>query len=77
MECLKQWQVIKACWEQKFFVVQRPMGIGWSKKPYTVQLIMDMQGQLKLGKDSYEQNSKALEEKINEMYLYMYKRFVS
>jgi len=53
------------------------MGIGWSKKPYPVQLIMDMQGQLKLGKDSYEQNSKALEEKINEMYLYMYKRFVS
>ena len=77
MEGLKQWKVIKACWEQKFFVVQRPMGIGWSKKPYPVQLIMDMQGQLKLGKDSYEQNSKALEEKINEMYLYMYKRFVS
>lgn len=77
MEGLKQWQVIKACWEQKFFVVQRPMGIGWSKKPYPVQLIMDMQGQLILGKDSYEQNSKALEEKINEMYLYMYKRFVS
>jgi hypothetical protein len=32
---------------------------------------------LKLVKDSYEQNSKALEEKIDEMYLYMYKRFVS
>jgi len=53
------------------------MGIGWSRKPYPVQLIMDMQGQLKLGKDSYDQNSKALEEKIDEMYLYMYKRFVS
>ena len=76
-ETLKDWQIKKRCWEQMFFVVQRPMGIGWSRKPYPVQLVMDMQGQLKLGKDSYEQNSKALEEKIDEMYLYMYKRFVS
>ena len=53
------------------------MGIGWSKKPYPVQLLMDLQGQLHLGKDSYEQNSRALEEKINEMYLYMFKKFVA
>lgn len=70
-------KVMSGCWDKRFYVVQKPMGIGYSKKPYPVQLLMDLQGQLHLGKDSYEQNSKALEEKINEMYLYMFKRFVS
>lgn len=74
---LKQWQVIKACWEKGFFVEQHPMGRGWSKKPYPVQLVMDLQGQKKMGVDSYEQNSQELIEKINEMYLYMYKKFVN
>lgn len=74
---LKQWQVIKACWKNGFFVEQHPMGRGYSKKPYPVQLVMDLQGQKKMGVDSYEQNSKELIEKINEMYLYMYKKFVN
>lgn len=69
-------KVMSGCWDKDFYVVQKPMGIGWSKKPYPVQLLMDLQGQLHLGKDSYEQNSRALEEKINEMYLYIYKSFV-
>jgi stalled ribosome alternative rescue factor ArfA len=38
---------------------------------------MDLQGQKKMGKGSYKQNSKELEEKINEMYLYMLKKFVT
>jgi len=74
---LKPWQIQKACNDKGFFVVQIPMGRGWSKKPFPVQLQMDLQGQLKMGEQSYEQNSEALIEKINEMYLYMYKKFVS
>ena len=74
---LKDWEIKKRCWEQKFFVVQIPTGTGWSKKPFPVQLQMDLQGQLKMGEHSYEQNSEALTKKIDEMYLYMYKRFVS
>ena len=70
-------KVYSGCWNKGFFVEQYPMGRGWSKKPYPVQLVMDMQGQKKMGTDSYEQNSKALEEKLNEMYLYMYKKFVT
>lgn len=69
-------KVMSGCWNKGFFVEQYPMGRGWSKKPYPVQLIMDLQGQKKMGTDSYEQNSKELEEKINEMYLYMLKKFV-
>lgn len=68
---------MSACWDKRFYVVQKPMGIGWSKKPYPVQLLMDLQGQLHLGKDSYEQNSTELLEKIYEMYLYMFKKFVT
>lgn len=74
---LKDWQVMKACWDKGFFVEQHPMGRGWSKKPYPVQLVMDLQGYKKMGTDSYEQNSTELEEKINEMYLYIYKKFIS
>ena len=77
MEGLKQWQIQQACNDKGFFVVQIPMGRGWSKKPFPVQLQMDLQGQLKMGEQSYEQNSQALINKIEEMYLYMYKRFVS
>lgn len=69
-------RVMKACWEQKMFVVVRPMGIGWSKKPFPVQLVMDLQGMIKVGEDSYQQNSSELERKINEMYLYIYKKFI-
>lgn len=77
MEGLKQWKIQQACNDKGFFVVQIPMGRGWSKKPFPVQLQMDLQGQLKMGEQSYEQNSQALIDKIEEMYLYMYKRFVS
>jgi hypothetical protein len=76
MEPLKDWQVKKACWDKGFFVEQHPMGRGWTRKPYPVQLVMDLQGQKKLGKGSYEQNSKELIEKIDEMYLYIYKKFI-
>jgi hypothetical protein len=38
---------------------------------------MDLQGQLKMGEDSYEQKSEKLSLKINEMYLYMFKNFVN
>lgn len=75
-ETLKYHQVLNACWDKGFFVEQHPMGRGWSKKPYPVQLVMDLQGQKKMGEDSYEQNSKALEEKIEEMYRYIHKRFI-
>jgi len=52
------------------------MGRGWSKKPYPVQLVMDLQGQKVMGKGSYKQNSTELIEKISEMYLYIHKRFI-
>ena len=74
---LEDWQVRKACNDKGFFVEPHPMGRGWSNKPYPVQLVMDLQGFKKMGTGSYEQNSKELEEKINEMYLYIYKKFIS
>lgn len=77
MADIEMHRVRQACWDKGFFVVQIPMGRGWSKKPFPVQLQMDLQGQLKMGEQSYKQNSKELIEKIDEMYLYMYKRFVT
>ena len=77
MADIEMHRVRQACWDKGFFVVQIPMGRGWSKKPFPVQLQMDLQGQLKMGEQAYEQNSKELIEKIDEMYLYMFKRFVS
>lgn len=65
------------CWDKGFFVVQHPMGRGWSKKPYPVQLSMDLQGQVKMGEGIYEQNTQKLNDKIEEMYLYIHKRFIS
>jgi hypothetical protein len=70
-------KVMSSCFDKGFYVIQVPMGRGWSKKPYPVQLQMDLQGQLKMGEDSYEQNSEKLSLKINEMYLYMFKNFVN
>ena len=76
VDILETWKIYKACWDKKFYVIQKPMGVGIKKGGYDVQLIMDMQGQLVLGKDSYKQNSQELEDKITEMYTYMYKRFI-
>jgi hypothetical protein len=70
-------KVLGACWAKDFYVIVRPLGIGYSKKPWKVQLIMDLQGHPKVGEMTYEQNSKELEEKIMELYLYMYKNFVT
>ena len=76
LEDIEIHRIIQACWDKGFFVVQLPMGRGWSKKPFPVKLQMDMQGQLKTGDQIYEQNSEELRKKINEMYIYMFKKFV-
>ena len=31
-DILETWQIYKACWEKKFYVVQKPMGVGIKKR---------------------------------------------
>ena len=76
MELLKDNEILTACWDKGFYVIQEPQGKGWSKKPFPVKLVMDLQGQKKRGEETYNQNSSKLEDKIIEIYRYIYKRFI-
>ena len=69
---LKDWEVKKICWENEVYVVQKPIETGYKKGGYPVKLVIDYKNQFSRGKETYEQNSKELENKINEVYRYLY-----
>jgi len=69
---LEDWEVRKVCWENEVYVIQEPTARGMKKGGYPVKLTIDYKKQFRRGTDEYEQNSKELEEKINEVYRYLY-----
>lgn len=69
---LKDWEVKKICWENEVYVIQKPIETGYKKGGYPVKLVIDYKNQFSRGKETYEQNSKELEDKINEVYRYLY-----
>tara|TARA_R110002153_G_scaffold65778_1_gene175954 strand:- start:71 stop:286 length:216 start_codon:yes stop_codon:yes gene_type:complete len=66
----------QACWYEEIYVVQEPTVKGTFKGP-DVKLHIDYKGKNTIkGKETYIQNSKELEDKIEEAYEYAYKRFI-
>tara|TARA_R110000822_G_scaffold99831_3_gene225009 strand:+ start:4385 stop:4603 length:219 start_codon:yes stop_codon:yes gene_type:complete len=67
----------EACWYEKIYVVQKPIKAGHKKGGYDVMLNIDYKGKNTIeGNQTYQQNSKELEDKIEEAYQYAYKRFI-
>tara|TARA_R110002153_G_scaffold15953_1_gene56680 strand:+ start:750 stop:989 length:240 start_codon:yes stop_codon:yes gene_type:complete len=71
-QVLKDWEVKKICWENDVYVIQKPISAKWKKGGQPVKLIIDYKGQLSRGKDLFDQNTKELENKIDEVYRYIY-----
>ena len=63
-----------ACWNKKCFVYYKPVEQGKNKM---VKLEMDLQGNVVTGKELYKQNSKEIKKKIEELYEYIYKNYVT
>lgn len=64
----RQW-----CWDNGYFVVLKPITKGTYKTK--VRINLEIQKSIQQGKEEYIQNSKKLEDKINELYEYMYNTF--
>ena len=71
-QVLKDWEVKKECWANDVYVIQTPISAKWKKGGQPVRLTIDFQRTYKKGKDIYNQNSKELEDKIDEIYRYLY-----
>jgi hypothetical protein len=65
---LKKW-----CWDNGFFVVIKPITKGGYKSKVKIHLVIQKNTQV--GKEEYAQNSKELENKIEELYKYMYETY--
>ena len=71
-QVLKDWEVKKECWANDVYVIQTPISKKFKRGGQPVTLTIDFQRTYKKGKDIFEQNSKELEEKIDEIYRYLY-----
>ena len=71
-QVLKDWEVKKECWANDVYVIQTPISAKWKRGGQSVKLTIDYKGQLSRGKEIFEQNSKELEDKIDEVYRYVY-----
>ena len=71
-QVLKDWEVKKECWAKDVYVIVTPISNEWKKGGQPVRLTIDFQRTYKKGKDIYNQNSKELEDKIDEIYRYLY-----
>ena len=63
-----------ACWNKKCFVYYKPVEQGKNKM---VKLEMDLQGNIRTGTHLYKQDSKEILNKIDEMYLYIYEKYLT
>tara|TARA_R110002050_G_scaffold127462_4_gene248344 strand:- start:7196 stop:7450 length:255 start_codon:yes stop_codon:yes gene_type:complete len=67
----------ESCWYEEIYVVQKPIKVGTKKGGYDVTLNIDYKGKNTIeGNETYKQNSRELENKIEEAYKYAYKRFI-
>ena len=73
MENLEMHKVRQACWDNDCYVIVKPLST--EKNPDT-KLIMHRKGHEKLGDHIYKQDNQ-MWQKVDEIYLYMYKNFVN
>ena len=67
----------EACWYEEIYIVQKPISRGTKKGGYDVKINIDYKGKNTIeGNKSYQQNSRELEDIIEEAYRYAYKRFI-
>ncbi len=69
----RPWLQRKWCWDNGFFVVIKPVEKGSYRTKVTINL--DIQKNIQQGKEEYTQNSTQLENKVNELYKYMYENY--
>jgi len=69
---LKDWEVKMRCWSNEVYVIVKPISKQWKKGGQPVTLVIDFQKTFTYGKYIFEQNSKELENKIDEIYQYLY-----
>jgi len=65
-------EVKDICWANEVYVFPTPIQSGYKKGGYPVRLTIDFQKTYSKGKEIFEQNSKELEDKIDEVYRYVY-----
>jgi len=67
-------ETMSACWGANCYVYYKPVEQGNNKM---VKLEMNLQGNVVTGKELYKQNSKEIIKKIEELYEYIYKNYVT
>tara|TARA_R100001463_G_scaffold11352_5_gene31835 strand:+ start:679 stop:945 length:267 start_codon:yes stop_codon:yes gene_type:complete len=65
-----------ACWNKKYFVIVKPTERGYKRGGSPVRLIIDFDGTKKYGKEIYDQNSEELENKITDIYKYLWYNYI-
>jgi len=74
---LDYFNIIKECWDNDIYVVQKPTKRGMQKN-VDVTLYIDYKGKGKVeGGETYKQNSMELQDAIITAYKYAHKRFIS
>lgn len=65
----------KKCWDNNIKVVQQPTQRGYTKGGFPVRLNLEINGTIvKFGEMEFRQNSKELNEKIDEIYQFYHDR---
>ena len=66
---VKFWKVLDQCWKNEIFVIQKPTNIGMIRGGHKVKLNLEINGHVvKFGTMEFRQNSKELQDKIEEIY---------
>lgn len=71
-QVLDDQEVKDICWANEVYVFPTPIQSGYKKGGYPVRLTIDFQKTYSKGKEIFEQNSKELQDKIDEVYRYVY-----
>tara|TARA_R110000822_G_scaffold42853_1_gene116173 strand:- start:627 stop:872 length:246 start_codon:yes stop_codon:yes gene_type:complete len=66
------WKKMQRCWDNDMYVVLHPKDKGPKPK---VKLSIDIKGDHKYGDKLYVQNTKELEDKIKDCYLWIYDNY--
>ena len=63
------WKVMDTCWKNEIFVIQKPTNIGMIRGGHKVKLNLEINGRIvKFGTMEFRQNTKELNDKIEEIY---------
>ena len=66
---VEYWKVLDTCWKNDIFVHQKPTNIGMVRGGHKVKLNLEINGHIvKFGTMEFRQNTKELNDKIEEIY---------